>query len=150
MPLSALVLPRIVPSCERQVTAGDHQLPRLAGTAPEFGAWAVTWGLADQAWAPGSPFMTPRLLYLIVIRVFGWLALLGRGQAFKDAEILMLRPEAAVLRRQVTGPGRTGPTGRPVRAGPAAPSSGPGRVHRPDAHLPRTAPAGGPRKVRRP
>ena len=27
--------------------------------------------------------MTLRLLYLIVIRVFGWLALLGRGQAFK-------------------------------------------------------------------
>jgi hypothetical protein len=49
--------------------------------------------------------MTLRLLYMIVIRVFGWLALLGRGQAFKDAEILMLRPEVAVLRRQVTGPG---------------------------------------------
>jgi len=32
--------------------------------------------------------MTLRLLYLIVIRVFGWLALLGRGQVSKDAEIL--------------------------------------------------------------
>jgi putative transposase len=49
--------------------------------------------------------MTLRLLYLIVIRVCGWLALLGRGQAFKDTEILMLRHEVAVLRRQVTGPG---------------------------------------------
>jgi len=53
-------------------------------TAPEFGAWTVTWCLAGQACARVSPFMTLRLLYLIVIRVFGWLALLGRGQAFKD------------------------------------------------------------------
>jgi hypothetical protein len=48
--------------------------------------------------------MTLRLLYLIVIRMLGWLAMLGRGQAFKDAQILMLRHEAAVLRRQVTRP----------------------------------------------
>jgi hypothetical protein len=35
--------------------------------------------------------MALRLLYLIVTRVFGWLALLGRGQASKDAEIMVLR-----------------------------------------------------------
>jgi putative transposase len=45
-----------------------------------------------------------RLIYLIVIRVFGWLALLGRSQASKDAEIMMLRHEVTVLRRQVTRP----------------------------------------------
>ena len=39
-----------------------------------------------------------------MIRVFGWLVLLGRSQASKDAEIMVLRHEVAVLRRQVTQP----------------------------------------------
>jgi hypothetical protein len=36
--------------------------------------------------------------------VLGWLVLLGRSQASKDAEIMVLRHDVAVLRRQVTRP----------------------------------------------
>jgi hypothetical protein len=40
-----------------------------------------------------------RLLYLIFVQFCGWLVLLGRSSASKNAELLVLRHEAAVLHR---------------------------------------------------
>ena len=67
--------------------------------------------------------MAVRPLYLIMIWVFGWLVLLGRSQASKDAEIMVLRHEVMVPQEQQGDPG-LGPA-----AGGGDPASGYRRVH---------------------
>jgi len=44
-------------------------------------------------------FVTVRILYQIVVRLTGWITLVARSTASKDAELLVLRQEVAVLRR---------------------------------------------------
>jgi putative transposase len=48
--------------------------------------------------------VTFRPLYLILIRLCGWLALLPRSDNAKNIEILVLRHQIAVLHRQVRSP----------------------------------------------
>jgi putative transposase len=45
-----------------------------------------------------------RLAYLLLVRSFAWLTLLARSGTSKDVEILVLRHEIAVLRRDVARP----------------------------------------------
>src|SRR5450759_825792 len=44
--------------------------------------------------------MCLRLVYLIITRVFAWLRLSRRDEAWKSAEILLLRHQVTVLQRQ--------------------------------------------------
>jgi hypothetical protein len=76
--------------------------------------WRGLWGsrtghrcLTCRVWQPWRPLrwqdrvlVTVRMLYFMFVRLAGWMALPARSAAFKDAELLVLRQQVAVLRRQ--------------------------------------------------
>ena len=49
-----------------------------------------------------------QMLYLVFVRLIGWLALLARTSVWKGAELLVLRQEAAMLRRSEMAPRSSG------------------------------------------
>ena len=73
--------------------------------------------------------MTLRLLYLVFRQLIAWLGLLVRSSRSKNVEILVLRHEVAVLRRQVSRP-RLSWADRAVFAALIRLLSQAGRVHR--------------------
>ncbi len=85
---------------------------------PETRSLAVSWGFAawSVAWL-GSYRGGVSLVYLLVRYLFGVLAVLVRSYLSKDAELLVLRHENQVLRRQLSGRLRWDHAGRLWRAG---------------------------------
>src|ERR687893_1840494 len=73
--------------------------------------------------------MALRLLYLIFRQLLAWLGLLARSSRSKNVEILVLRHEVAVLRRQVRRP-RMSSADRAVFAALTRWLSRTGRLHR--------------------
>ena len=52
----------------------------------------------------GGLFLAMSLAYVLVCRLFELVVLLGRGERSKELEILVLRHELSILRRQVKRP----------------------------------------------
>jgi hypothetical protein len=82
----------------------DHTGKNLTLWVPNWPSTSVTCGIAGQ-WRSGMIVGRGGTTTVLIFRqVMAWLGLLARSAHSKNAEILVLRHEVAVLRRQVSGP----------------------------------------------
>ena len=64
----------------------------------------MSWAFVGAGVGPKDGRMALRLAYLIFFQLVQWIVLMSRESAAKDAELLVLRHEIAVLRRRVGRP----------------------------------------------
>jgi hypothetical protein len=87
--------------------SGTNRIVRAHGTPVPLqnrrGYCDLRFGLGELVTARSRP-VSLCLLYPIMIRVFGWLVLLGGSETSKNADIMVLRHEVALLRRQLASP----------------------------------------------